>query len=62
MWRGEGEPQQAGGKVHAPEPGEGAPCTLLVPSGQALACYCLKPHSPVPMGQMGGRGAAEGSF
>lgn len=49
------EPQQAGGKVRAPEPGEGAPCTLLVASGQAPACYCLKPRSPVPMGQKGSR-------
>lgn len=52
-----GEPQQAGGRVRAPEPGESAPCTLLVSSGQAPACYCLKPHSPVPMEQMGGRGS-----
>lgn len=32
---------------------EGAPCTLLVSSRQAPACYCLKPHSSMPMGQVG---------
>lgn len=55
------ELQQAGDKTHAPEPVRAHTLHPPVSSGQAPACYCLKPHSPVPMEQMGGR-RAEGSF
>lgn len=50
-----GEPQLPRGRVLAPHPGrgEGAPRTLLVSSCWAPAHYCLKPHSPVPMEQVG---------
>ena len=64
---GEGGPQVPWGqssRLLALGKGEGAPCSLPVSSGQAPARYCLKPHSPMPMGQGGGGGrrrAGEGS-
>lgn len=54
-WVGRG-PQVHRGRVlasSAPGKGEGAPCSLPVSSDQAPARYCLKPHSPMPMGQWG---------
>lgn len=60
---GEGGPQVPWGqssRLLALGKGEGAPCSLPVSSGQAPARYCLKPHSPMPMGRGGGGDAGEG--
>lgn len=59
-------PRCPGGRVLAPSlwAGVRAPRTLLVSSLQASACYCLKPHSLMPMEQVGrqekGRGRIQG--
>lgn len=59
-------PRCPGGRVLAPSlwAGVRAPRTLLVSSLQAPACYCLKPHSLMPMEQVGrqekGRGRIQG--
>lgn len=53
LCRGRGTPSALGqsSRLLALGEGEGTPCSLPLSSGQAPALYCLKPHSPMPMGR-----------